>query len=124
MNNVCLVGRLTKDPELRQTANGTDVCNFTIAVDRRFKSEGQPTADFIPVVLWGKTAGFAAEYFTKGMRVFVTGRIQTRSWEAQDGSKRYVTEVIADQVGFADGKRDGNGGSKAKEEITEDDAPF
>lgn len=129
MNNVSLVGRLTKDPELRQTAGGTDVCSFTLAVDRRFKSKDgdQPTADFIPIVLWKSTAAFAAKYFTKGMRIFCTGRIQTRNWESEDGTKKYVTEVVGDHVGFADGRREeqeqGQGNAKQEEEL-DDSLPF
>lgn len=123
MNNVCLVGRLTRDPELRHTANETPVCNFTLAVDRRFKSDGQPTADFINIIAWQNTAEFVEKWFTKGMRVFAVGRIQTRNWEDRDGNKRYSTEVVADQVGFADGKR-GDSAPKATEEIDDSDFPF
>jgi len=107
MNNVCLVGRLTKDPELRYTQSSTAVCNFTLAVDRRFKSEGQPEADFINVVAWSKSAEFASNYFFKGMRVSVVGSIQVRSWEDNDGKKHYATEVVSNELGFADGKKDG-----------------
>ncbi len=124
MNNVCLVGRLTKDPELRNTASGTPVCNFTLAVDRRFKSENQPTADFINVVSWSRTAEFVANYFNKGMRVFVVGRIQTRTWEDNDGKKHYATEVVSNEVGFADGKKDGDNKPGLHEEVDEDDVPF
>lgn len=123
MNNVCLVGRLTRDPELRHTANETPVCNFTLAVDRRFKSDGQPTADFINIIAWQNTAEFVEKWFTKGMRVFAVGRIQTRNWEDRDGNKRYSTEVVADQVGFADGKR-GDSAPKTTEEIDDSDFPF
>lgn len=124
MNNVCLVGRLTKDPELRNTASGTPVCNFTLAVDRRFKSEGQPTADFINIVSWSGTAEFVANYFNKGMRVFVVGRIQTRTWEDNDGKRHYATEVVSNEVGFADGKKDGDNKPGLHEEVDEDDVPF
>ncbi len=109
MNSVCLVGRLTKDPELRYTQNNTAVAGFTLAVNRRFKQDGQPDADFIPVVAWQKTAEFCNKYFVKGQQVWVTGRIQTRNWEDDEGKKHYVTEVVADGVGFADSKKDGNG---------------
>ncbi|MFA5560039.1 MAG: single-stranded DNA-binding protein, partial [Methanofastidiosum sp.] len=78
MNTVCLVGRLTRDPELRYTPSGTAVCNFNLAVDRRFKSEGQPTADFINIVAWSASAEFAAKHYVKGLQVSVVGRIQTR----------------------------------------------
>jgi single-strand DNA-binding protein len=112
MNNVCLVGRITKEVEVRYTANNnTAVSNFTIAVDRRFKKEGQPEADFIPIVVWGKTAEFVGKYFKKGLRIFVTGSLQTRSWDDQDGKKHFVTEVIADSVGFADGVKNSEGSS-------------
>ncbi len=129
MNNVCLVGRLTKEPDLRYTQSGAAVSNFTLAVDRRFKKEGQPDTDFIPIVTWQKTAEFAAKYFTKGMRVYVVGSIQTRSWEDQEGKKHYVTEVISNEVGFADGKKDSsNSGSNdfigGEVEHSDDDLPF
>ena len=110
MNKAILMGRLTKDPEIRYTAgNNTAVCQFTIAVDRRFKSENQPTADFIPIVAWRQTAEFVSKYFTKGSRIAVVGQIQTRSWDDMEGKKHYVTEVIADEVEFCESKRqDGN----------------
>ena len=101
MNKVVLIGRLTKDPELKFTAGtGTAVATFTLAVDRRFKKEGQPSADFLPVVVWGKTAENTANYMSKGRLMSVAGRIETRSYEAKDGSKRYVTEIVADEVKF------------------------
>lgn len=110
MNKVVLIGRLTRDPELRTTQAGTPVCTFTVAVDRRFakKSEenNQPTADFIPIVTWGKTAEFCNQYFSKGKLIGIDGRIQTRNYEAQDGTKRYVTEVIAEAVEFVGSKRE------------------
>jgi single-strand DNA-binding protein len=98
-----LIGRLTKDPELRFTpGNGTAVTTFTIAVDRRFKREGQNEADFIPVVVWGKQAESTANYMNKGRLIGISGRIQTRSYEAKDGTRRYVTEVVAEEVQFLD----------------------
>ncbi|MEG1256878.1 single-stranded DNA-binding protein [Clostridium sp.] len=101
MNKVVLIGRLTKNPELNFTSGtGNAVCKFTIAVNRRFKKEGQPEADFIPVVVWGKQAESTANYMKKGSLLSVAGRIETRSYEATDGSRRYVTEVIADEVSF------------------------
>lgn len=101
MNKVVLIGRLTKDPELRFTpGTGTAVASFTLAVDRRYKKEGQQEADFIPIVVWGKQAESTANYVTKGKLVGVSGRIQTRSYDAKDGNKRYVTEVVADEVQF------------------------
>lgn len=101
MNKVVLIGRLTKDPELKFTSGtGTAVTTFTIAVNRRFKKEGQPDADFIPVVVWGKQAESTANYMKKGSLLSVAGRIETRSYEAKDGGRRYVTEVVADEVSF------------------------
>lgn len=101
MNKVVLIGRLTKDPELRFTpGNGTAVASFTLAVDRRFKKEGQQEADFVPIVVWGKQAESTANYMSKGKLMGVSGRIQTRTYDAKDGTKRYVTEVVADEVQF------------------------
>ncbi|MCY6372255.1 single-stranded DNA-binding protein [Clostridium ganghwense] len=101
MNRVVLIGRLTKDPELRFTpGTGKAVASFTLAVDRRFSSNGQKEADFIPIVVWGKQAESTANYMSKGKLMGVCGRIQTRSYEAKDGTRRYVTEVIADEVQF------------------------
>lgn len=108
MNRVVLIGRLTKDPELRYTpGNGTAVASFTLAVNRRFKSPGQPEADFVPIVVWGKQAENAANYISKGRQVGIAGRIQTRSYEAKDGTRRYVTEVVADEVQFLGTKKAG-----------------
>jgi single-strand DNA-binding protein len=99
MNKCELTGNLTKDPELKTTTSGLSVCNFTIAVSRRFKNQnGEREADFIPVVAWKQTAEFVAKYLRKGNRAGVVGSIQTRSYDAQDGTRRYVTEVIADEV--------------------------
>ncbi len=101
MNKVILIGRLTKDPETRQLPTGSACTNFTVAVDRTFSSrDGERSADFIPVVTWNKTAENCARYLTKGSRVGVSGRLQTRSYQANDGSRRYVTEVVADEVEF------------------------
>ena len=106
MNQVILIGRLTKDPELRATASDISVCSFTIAVDRRFKTEGQPAVDFINVIAWRQQAEFVAKYFNKGNRITLSGSIQARSWEDRDGNKRYATEVIADNVEFCEKKSD------------------
>ena len=94
MNKAILIGRLTRDPEVRYTQSGTAVCTFTLAVDRKFakKDSGQPTADFIPIVTWRKLAEICGNNLAKGRRISVEGRIQVRSYDAQDGSKRYVTE--------------------------------
>ena len=109
MNKVILMGRLTRDPEVRYTTNNnTLVCTFSLAVNRRFKQEGQPDADFINIVAWAKTGEFCSKYFTKGQQVAVCGRLQTRSYDDKDGKKVYVTEVVAEDTYFADSKRDPN----------------
>lgn len=100
MNKVVLIGRLTKDPELKFTTTGTAVTTFTVAVNRKYKREGQPEADFIPVVVWGKQAESTANYMSKGKLIGISGRIETRSYEAKDGTRRYVTEIIAEEVSF------------------------
>lgn len=97
MNKVTIIGRLTKDPEIRSTQNGVSVCTFTVAVDCRRKEDG---ADFLPVVAWRGTADVCGKYLSKGKQVAVFGSIQTRSYDAKDGSKRYVTEIQADEVEF------------------------
>ena len=109
MNKVVLVGRLTRDPEVRysQGNNATAVARYTVAVDRRFKRDGEPTADFIPCVVFGRSAEFAEKYFRQGMRVLVAGRIQTGSYTNKDGQRIYTTDVIVDEQEFADAKRDG-----------------
>lgn len=120
MNNVSLVGRLTKDPESRFTTNNTAVCGFTLAVNRRVKQDGQPDADFLPVVAWQKTAEFCGKYFQKGQQVWVTGRLQTRTWDDKEGKKHYVTEIVAHEVGFADSKKgDGTGSGQAGQQDAE-----
>ncbi|PRR80336.1 Single-stranded DNA-binding protein ssb [Clostridium liquoris] len=101
MNKVVIIGRLTKDPELKFTPGaGTAVTTFTLAVDRRFSKDGTREADFIPVVVWGKQAESTANYMSKGKLIGVSGRIQTRNYEGKDGIRRYVTEVVADEVQF------------------------
>lgn len=101
MNKVCLLGRLTRDPEVKNTQSGKAVANFTLAVDRRFKNaDGQKEADFIPIVVWDKTAESVGKFTSKGSQVSVSGRLQVRSYDAQDGQRRYVTEVVADEVNF------------------------
>jgi single-strand DNA-binding protein len=108
LNKVLLMGRLTRDPEVRYTANTNAlVCSFSLAVGRSFKREGQPDADFINIVAWGKTGEFCSKYFTKGQQVAVCGRLQTRNYDDKDGKKVYVTEVVAEEVHFADSKKDG-----------------
>lgn len=106
MNKAILLGRLVKEPELRYTTSGTAVATFTLAVDRRFQKQGEERqADFINCVAWQKTAEFVANYFTKGQMMALSGSIQVRTWEDNDGHKRYATEVIADDVEFAESKK-------------------
>lgn len=104
MNNISLVGRFTRDPEVRYSDSGTVVARFTIAVDRRFKREGEPTADFPNCVAFGKTAEFIEKYFQQGMRVGINGRIQTGSYTNKDGVKVYTTEVIVENCEFVESK--------------------
>lgn len=105
MNKVILMGRLTKDPDTRYTqTTNTQVTSFTLAVNRRFSKEKE--TDFINIVTWNKTAEFCSKYFKKGQQVGVIGRIQTRNYEDKDGKKVYVTEVIAEEVYFADSKKE------------------
>lgn len=108
MNKVILIGNLANDPESRTTQSGIAQCSFRIAVQRRFKgANGERETDFLPVVCWRQTAEFAQRYLAKGRKVAVEGSIQTRSYDAQDGSKRYVTEIIADSVEAVGGREDG-----------------
>ncbi|GEQ15679.1 single-stranded DNA-binding protein [Clostridium butyricum] len=100
MNKVVLIGRLTKDPELRFTpGSGAAVTTLTLAIDRYNPKTNQNEADFIPIVIWGKQAENTANYMSKGGQVAISGKIQTRSYDAKDGTKRYITEVVADQFG-------------------------
>jgi len=101
LNKTVLIGRLTKDPEVRTTSSGTKTASFTLAVDRNFKnSDGEREADFIPIVTWRGAADLTEKYLTKGKQVAVSGRIQTRSYEDKDGNRRFVTEVVADELQF------------------------
>lgn len=110
MNNAQLIGRLTKDPEIKYTQGGKAVTNFTLAVNRPFKNQnGEYEADFILVQAWGKTAENTANFLRKGSQAAVEGRIQTRNYEGQDGKRVYVTEVVADSVHFLDPKSNGQG---------------
>ena len=110
MNKVVLIGRLTKDPELRFTpGSGAAVTTLTLAVDKYNTKTGQREADFVPVVVWGKQAESTANYMSKGSQMAISGRIQTRSYDAKDGTKRYVTEVVATEVQFlSKGNASGN----------------
>lgn len=136
MNHIVIIGRLTRDPELRYTPNGVAVANFTVAVDRTFtNAKGEREADFIPVVVWQKQAEICANHLRKGRLVAVEGRLQIRSYDAQDGQKRRVAEVIANSVQFLDRAREDAEGSGATSrptggdnddfsEINLDDLPF
>lgn len=113
MNKVILVGRLTRDPELRSTQNGTSVANFGIAVDRRVSrnnSQGQQTADFFNVVAWGRQAEVISQYLRKGRQIAIDGRLQQRSYTAQDGSRRNVVEVVLENFDFIGSRNDNGGG--------------
>lgn len=107
LNKVILMGRFTRDPELRSTPQGISTCSFSIAVDRNFVRQGEERkADFINCVAWRQTAEFISKYFKKGSMVALEGSIQTRTWDDQDGKKRYATDVVVSQVYFAESKRD------------------
>lgn len=138
LNRIVLMGRLTRDPELRRTGSGTAVSSFSIAVDRDFKGQGgEKETDFIDIVAWRNTAEFVSKYFTKGRMAVVEGRLQIRDWKDKEGNNRRSAEVVADNVYFGDSKRDGDavggsytGGQTAQSggfnEIDEDDGelPF
>ena len=113
LNHITIMGRLTKDPELRRTGNGTAVASFTLAVDRDFgKNEnGEKETDFIDCVAWRQTGEFVSDYFSKGRMAVVSGRLQIRSYTDKDGNKRRVAEVVADNVYFGDSKRDSDSGT-------------
>jgi single-strand DNA-binding protein len=106
LNKVILGGRLTADPELKQTTSGIPVCSFTLAVNRRFQKDGEQTADFITCQAWRSTAEFISKYFGKGSSLCVVGSIQIRSWTDQNNQKRYATEVVVDEAMFVDSKND------------------
>ncbi len=120
MNKVILMGRLTRDPEVRYTqTNNTLVASFSLAVNRRFVKPGEERqADFINVVAWSKVGEFCSKYFKKGQQVGVIGRIQTRNWDDDQGQKHYVTEVIAEETYFADSKREGDAGTSGNFDAT------
>jgi len=122
MNKVILMGRLTRDPEVRYTqTNNTLVCNYSLAVNRRFARQGEERqADFFNIVAWGKTGEFCSKYFKKGQQVGVVGRLQTRNWDDENGQKHYATEVVAEDVYFADSRRDGENASSVIDTFGED----
>ena len=108
LNKIFIMGRLTRDPELRRTQSGTPVTSFSLAVDRDYKSQsGEKETDFIDVVAWRSTAEFVSRFFTKGRMAVVSGRLQMRNWTDKEGNKRTSAEVVADNVYFGDSKRDG-----------------
>lgn len=113
LNHITIMGRLTRDPELRRTGSGIAVASFTLAVDRDFpnKENGEKETDFIDCVAWRQTGEFVSKYFTKGRMAVVSGRLQIRKWQNDQGENRYSTEVVADNVYFGDSKRDGNTGN-------------
>ena len=116
MNRCILIGNLTKDPELRSTPNGVSVCTFSIGVSRRFSNQnGERESDFFNIVVWRKQAENAAKYLRKGSQVGIAGTIQNRSYEAKDGTKRYITEIVADEVQFLrSSNADSQGGNSYK----------
>ena len=116
MNKVILMGRLTRDPELRYTPSNVATCSFSVAVDRRYKSsDGTTPADFINCVAWRNTAEFISKYFVKGNRILIRGELQVRSYEDKNGEIRYVTEVVANDAEFCESRRNDGEGSPAYE---------
>ncbi len=131
MNKVILIGNLTKDPELSTTNSGISVCRFTLAVQRRFtNAEGERETDFLNITVWRGQAENCSKYLRKGSKACVTGSIQTRSYDAQDGTKRYVTDIVADEVEFLSSKQSGEGQERKDEEVAklqpidDDSLPF
>jgi single-strand DNA-binding protein len=131
LNRIIVMGRMTRDPELRRTNSGTAVASFSLAVDRDFKSlSGEKETDFIDVVVWRNTAEFVSKYFSKGRMAVVEGRLQLRDWTDKDGNKRRSAEIVADSVYFGDSKRDGGDVAQSEpqggfSEIKDDgDLPF
>lgn len=141
LNKVILMGRLTRDPELKYTASNIPVCSFSIAVDRRYAKAGeQAQTDFINIVTWRQQAEFVSKYFSKGRMINVVGSLQTRTWDDANGVRRYATEVVADEINFCGDKASGSGnyggsqqfpdeGSQLENEgfipvDTDDDLPF
>ena len=115
LNHITIMGRLTRDPELRRTGSGVAVASFSLAVDRDFgnRENGERETDFIDCVAWRQTGEFVSKYFTKGRMAVVSGRLQIRNWTDKEGNKRRTAEVVADNVYFGDSKRDGDGSNSA-----------
>ncbi|MCM1306340.1 MAG: single-stranded DNA-binding protein [Bacteroides sp.] len=126
MNKVFLIGNLTKDPELSTTTSGIKFCRFTLAVSRNYSKDGKRETDFLPVVVWRAQADNCARYLKKGSRAAVCGSIQTRNYDAQDGSRRYVTEIAADEVQFLTTKSEGDSDVADFDDLKpiDDDLPF
>lgn len=123
LNSIILMGRLTRDPELRHTQAGTPVASFSLAVERDVKGQnGERATDFIDIVAWRSTGEFAAKYLSKGRMAVVEGRLQIRDWTDRDGQKRRSAEVVADSVYFADSKRDGATGGNSAAQSADSDA--
>ena len=119
LNKVILMGRFTRDPELRSTPQGVSTCSFSIAVDRNFARQGEERkADFINCVAWRQTGEFVSKHFTRGRMAVVSGRLQMRSWTDKDGNKRRTAEIIADNVYFGDSKKDGEDAASSAPKTT------
>ncbi len=125
LNHITIMGRLTRDPELRRTASGISCVSFTIAVDRDFsgKDGGEKETDFIDCVAWRSMADFVSKYFSKGRMAVVSGRLQVRKWKNNEGENRYSTEVVADNVYFGDSKKDDSGSSYGQQNSGYSPAP-
>lgn len=129
LNRIIVMGRMTRDPELRRTNSGTAVASFTVVVDRDFKSQaGEKGTDFIDVVVWRNTAEFVSKYFSKGRMAVVEGRLQLRDWTDKNGNKRRSAEIVADNVYFGDSKRDSGDAAQSEPQSgfseVEDDGNF
>ena len=124
MNHFVGIGRLTRDPNVKYTQSGKAYASFTLAIDRRKNSDGNQQADFISCVAWEKTAEVISQYCTKGKKIAVEGRIQTRSYDANDGTKRYVTEVVVQSMEFCDSKGKSGGGEFPGRTVADEDIPF
>jgi single-strand DNA-binding protein len=124
MNRASIIGHLTRDPELRATQSGLSVCTFSVAVNRKFSKEKE--VDFFNCVAWRSLADNVSQYLSKGSKCFVSGQLQNRSYEAQDGTKRYVTEIVADEVEFLDTKPKEERAEQPRfgDDIADDDLPF
>lgn len=135
INRVVLVGRITKDPEMRKTANGVSVVSFILACNRRYAKDGEQSADFINCVAWNKTADFMSQYVKKGALLGVEGRIQTRNYDDKDGKRVYITEVVAESVQFLESKKANEQNNSSKDiadgfvpadtlDVTDEDLPW